>query len=188
MTSHYLDLSVRPDAQIGAAHLMGALCDRLHLALAEHRIDTIGASFPDYRLKPRSIGNVLRLHGTTTALQDFLQNDWLKAMGDHVHVGAITEAPAGAAHRTVCRKQFKTNVERLRRRRMKRKGESIEQARTAIPDSVERRPHLPFLQLHSRSTRQPYCMFIALGPEQPKPTPGTFNSHGLSHTTTVPWF
>ena len=64
MTSHYIDLRVVPDPETSAPQLLGALYDRLHLALVERRCDGIGVSFPGYSLNPHAIGNVLRLHGS----------------------------------------------------------------------------------------------------------------------------
>jgi CRISPR-associated endonuclease Csy4 len=188
MTTHYVDLKVVPDPESGPTQLLGALYDHLHLALVQQRWDTIGISFPDYSLSPRTLGTTLRLHGRQTDLQQLLAADWLKGMRDHVRIKEVTAAPADALHRTVQRKQFKTSAERLRRRRMRRKGETEEQAKTAIPSSMEHRPDLPYIHLHSRSTRQPFCLFIALGPPQPTATPGAFNSHGLGNPATIPWF
>lgn len=188
MTTHYIDLIVGQDPEVGAAQLFGALYDRLHLTLVRQRISDVGVSFPDYKLMPRSPGSTLRLHSNETSLRQLVANDWLKGMRDHVHMTDIAPAPADALHRTVQRKQFKTNVERLRRRRMKRKGETAEQAQKAIPRTVERTPDLPYVQVRSRSTMQPFCLFIALGPPQPTPVSGTFNHYGLGGPATVPWF
>jgi CRISPR-associated endonuclease Csy4 len=188
MTTHYVDIQLRDDPQIAAPHLLGALYDHLHLALVQQCRDGIGISFPGYSLKPRTLGTTLRLHASEAELRQLLGSDWLKGMRDHVRVGSIASAPADAPHRTVQRQQFKTSAERLRRRRMRRKGETEEQAKAAIPASVERRPDLPYLHLHSRSTRQAFCLFIALGPLQPVATSGRFNSHGLGNPATVPWF
>lgn len=188
MTTHYLDLRVVPDPETTAPQLLGALYDRLHLALVQQRQDSMGVSFPGYSTNPRTLGNVLRLHGAEEVLRQFLQTDWLKGLRDHVRLTDLAAAPTGAAHRTVQRRQFKTNVERLRRRRMHRKGESVAEAAEAIPSTVQRHPSLPYVHLRSRSTGQPFCLFIALGHPVPGPTSGTFNSHGLSTTTTVPWF
>ncbi|MGB3394542.1 MAG: type I-F CRISPR-associated endoribonuclease Cas6/Csy4 [Stenotrophomonas sp.] len=188
MTGHYIDLHIMPDPESGTAQLLGTLYDRLHLALVQQRRDDIGVSFPRYSTNPRAIGGVLRLHGSGDALRDFLQTDWLKGMRDHVRLTEITLVPADALHRTVHRRQFKTNADRLRRRRMRRKGETEQQATKAIPATVERRPDLPFVYLHSRSTGQPFCLFIALGPLLQTPVAGVFNSHALSTTTTIPWF
>ena len=113
---------------------------------------------------------------------------WMGGVRDHVRVGGVAPVPADVQHRTMQRKQFKTSAARLRRRRMRRKGETLEQATEAIPTAMERRPNLPYIHLHSRSTMQPFCLFIALGSLQPTATPGEFNSHGLGGPCTVPWF
>lgn len=188
MTTHYIDLALRPDPEISAPALLGALCDHLHLALVRQRQQDIGISFPDFSTTPRSLGTTLRLHGKESVLHAFMQDDWLKGMRDHVSLSEVAAAPATARHRTVRRKQFKTNVERLRRRRMKRKGETAAQAKASIPASVERRPNLPYVHMRSRSTGQAFCMFITLGPLLPEAVDGHFNSHGLSRGATIPWF
>lgn len=188
MTTHYVNLTLVPDSETSAPQLLGALYGRLHLALVQYGLDSVGVSFPRYSLDPRALGHELRVHGIAPTLEKLMAQDWLKGVRDYVRVSDIALAPADASHRTVQRRQFKTSVERLRRRRMRRKGESAEQAAKAIPTSVERRPDLPYVWLRSRSTGQPFCLFIALGPLQPDPVPGVFNSYGLSNTTTIPWF
>lgn len=188
MTSHHVDIRVVPDPETNASQLLGALYDRLHLALVQQRVQDIGVSFPGYSTVPRTLGTVLRLHGGEAGLRRFLQEDWLRGLRDHVRLTDITPAPEGALQRTVQRRQFKTSVERMRRRRMRRKGETAQQAQQAIPATVERQPNLPYLHLRSRSTGQPFCLFIALGPLLESPAPGPFNSHGLSGSSTVPWF
>lgn len=188
MTTHYVDLTVVPDAETGVASLLGALYDRLHRALVQQRIDCIGVSFPQYSVIPRGLGSMLRLHGSEAVLRGFVATDWMRGLRDHVRSSAVTAVPNGALHRLVQRRQFKSNVERLRRRRMKRKGETAEQAALAIPDSAAKKPHLPYAHLHSLSTGQPYCLFIALGPLQSKAVPGAFNTYGLGIGGSVPWF
>lgn len=188
MTSHYVDITVVSGPEFNASQLFGTLYDRLHLALVQQHREDVGVSFPGYRLSPRTLGTTLRLHGSENGLHQMLQPDWLKGIRDHVQIKDITRIPEGVEHRTVQRRQFKTNADRLRRRRMHRKGETTEQAAAAIPLSVERSPHLPYVRLHSRSTAQSFSLFIALGDPIKTPTQGSFNSHGLSCTTTVPWF
>ncbi len=188
MTTHYIDIKVVLDPETSSTQLLGALYDHLHLALVQQRRDTIGISFPGYSLSPRTLGTTLRLHGSEAELQQLLAADWLKGMRDHARIENIAAAPDDASHRTVQRRQFKTSAERLRRRRMRRKGETAEQAMAAIPSSMEHRPNLPYVHLHSRSTGQPFCLFIALGSLQPTAIPGSFNSHGLGNPATIPWF
>jgi CRISPR-associated endonuclease Csy4 len=188
MTTHYVDLTLIPDPEFSAPQLMGALYDRLHLALVQQRLDSVGVSFPDYSANRHSLGTKLRLHGSDASLRQLFGADWLKGVRDHVRMTEVASAPTDAKHRVVQRKQFKTSAERLRRRRMHRKGETAEQAKTAIPITIERTPNLPYLHIRSRSTTQPFCLFIALGPLQTDAASGTFNCYGLSGTTTIPWF
>lgn len=192
MTSHYIDITLLPDPEFSHLHLMSALVAKLHRALVERQNTDIGVSYPQHVEQPasrRTLGAVLRLHGTFDALQHLMTQDWLKGMRDHTLVAALRPAPAGAQHRTVRRRQFKTNADRLRRRRIQRKGETAEQAMAAIPDNVERRPDLPFVQLSSSSTGQPYCLFVEHGPLLSATSgSGGFNSHGLSKGSSIPWF
>lgn len=188
MMTHYLDLKLLPDPEVGSAELMGALFTRLHLAFVHFKINSIGVSFPQYSCNPLAIGNVLRLHGTETALAQFVNLSWMKGVRDHVRLGEIASIPRDVKWRTLKRKQFKTNVERLRRRRMRRKSETAEQATRAIPARVERKPDLPFVHFTSTSTSQTFPIYLELGDAQPEPTYGTFNTYGLSASVTVPWF
>ncbi|KXU34207.1 type I-F CRISPR-associated endoribonuclease Cas6/Csy4 [Cephaloticoccus primus] len=188
MTTHYIDIQVISDPETSAPHIMGALFEKFHLALVRDRIDSIGISFPEYSVTPKTLGTVLRLHGEATALQQLQQADWLKGVRDYVRIKAIAEAPEDAPHRAIQRKQFKTNVERLRRRRMRRTGESEQSVKELISEDVEQRPTLPYVKMHSRSTGQSFCLYIAMGSTQPDPVSGTFNTYGLSTCATVPWF
>lgn len=191
MTTHYIDITLLPDPEFSHAHLLSALVAKLHRALVQEQTTDIGVSYPQHVNAPqarRTLGAVLRLHGSPEALHRLMAQDWLKGMRDHTQVAALRPVPTDALHRTVRRRQFKTNADRLRRRRMLRKNETAEQAAAAIPDSVERRPDLPFVQLRSSSTGQPFCLYVEHGPLLPQPISGTFNAYGLACGTTVPWF
>lgn len=188
MTTHFIDIRLLPDPEFSQAHLFGALMAKLHRVLVQLRCDDIGVSFPEYRLRPRSIGAALRLHGGEAGLRALMAQPWLQGMRDHIAVAEVVPVPAGAAHRVVRRRQFKTNAERLRRRRMLRKGETAEQAAAHIPDSAERRPDLPYLQLRSASTGQAFCLFVEQAEAGREAVAGVFNSYGLSQGATVPWF
>lgn len=187
---HYTDIHLKPDPEFTTNTLMSALCSKLHRVLAKRKEFGIGVSFPDHALKPkRTVGDRMRLHGSEASLTGLMDTAWLAGVRDHVDVSKVLPVPADAQFRIVRRRQFKTNVERLRRRRAKRHGESLEQARAHIPDSVERRKiDLPSVTLRSESTGQPFSMFIEHGPLQAKAISGSFNTYGLSQQATIPWF
>lgn len=184
----YIDIRLRPDPEFPIPMLMGALYGKLHRALVDLKAEGVGVSFPAHTLRPRALGNHLRLHGSAHALDELMERAWLKGMHDHVDVSARAPVPSEAQYRVVRRRQFKTNAERLRRRRMRRHGETLEQAREKIPDSVEQKVALPFAMLRSQSTGETFPLFIEHGELRPSPHNATFNQYGLSRTATVPWF
>lgn len=189
MTSHYLDIHLRPDPELAPHHLMDSLYGRLHRALAQRPQQDIGASFPGHDSRKPSPGTHLRLHGPEAALQELVASPWLHGLRDHLRVGAIEPVPPTTKHRRVSRAQAKSNVERLRRRAMKRHDLTAEQAAARLPASVEKRLPLPYVTLASRSTGQPsFPLFIQHGPVLETPVAGTFNTYGLSQHATVPWF
>lgn len=184
----YLEIKLLPDPEFPVNFLMGALYGKLHRALVVLESSEIGVSFPGYSQSPRSMGDCLRLHGTQAILSQLMAQNWLKGMSDHIQCSDILPTPEAVKYRTVSRRQFKTNSERLRRRRMKRKGETWDQVVAAIPDTVERKPDLPYVHLRSKSTEQSFALFIQQGELREEPTSGKFNTYGLSHQATVPWF
>lgn len=184
----YLEIRLLPDPEFPMSFLMGALYGKLHRALVTLESNNIGVSFPDYSQSPRGVGNRLRLHGAAPALSRLMTQGWLKGMADHIECSDIRPVPEVAQYRTVFRRQFKTSSERLRRRRMKRKGETYEQAAESIPASVERTPKLPFVQLRSKSTEQSFTLFIEQGELREQPVQAEFNTYGLSRQATIPWF
>ncbi len=187
MLSHYLEISIQPDPEFSVQMLMNALLSKLHRTLVSQPEVEIAISFPGYSPAPRSLGDRLRLHGSADAL-DRLGDGWLRGMADHINRSGIEPVPPTSGYCTVRRRQFKTSAERLRRRRMKRHGESYEQAAALIPDTVERKSELPFATLRSTSSGQQFQLFIEQSDTTTEPMAGTFNRYGLSQQATVPWF
>ena len=188
MKTHYIDVRLLPDPEFSQTFLLGALYSKLHRALVQIGATGVGVSFPQYCLQPRGLGHVLRLHGSETDLEALSSTSWLRGMHDHVVASDAFAVPPVVEYRRLERRQYKTNAERLRRRRMRRKGEAYDQAAAAVPDSVERQPELPYVQMRSRSTGQTFCLFLLLGDPEPQAVDGIFNSYGLSRIATVPWF
>lgn len=184
----YLEIRLLPDPEFPVSFLMGALYGKLHRALVTLDSSQIGVSFPGYSQSPRSMGDRLRLHGTQAALSQLMRQSWLKGMSDHIQSSDILPIPESVQYRTISRRQFKTSSERLRRRRMKRKGETWEQAAAAIPDTAEHKPDLPYIHLRSKSTEQSFTLFIEQGELKGQPTHAEFNTYGLSRQATIPWF
>ncbi|MDE5832040.1 MAG: type I-F CRISPR-associated endoribonuclease Cas6/Csy4 [Desulfovibrio sp.] len=184
--THYQDMEVIPDEMSGKTVMMNLLFNRLHKALATLGDGSIGISFPKMDKTP---GHILRLHGTKDALLRLERLSWPGPMKASIVVGGINDVPKEVqGYRTINRKQFKSNPERLRRRLAKRHNLSMEEAVKRIPDTYEQTSDLPFLQARSSSTGQRFRLFIEAGPLLDKPREGKFSAYGLSATATVPQF
>ena len=185
---HYLEIRLLPDPEFTPTVLMNALFAKLHRALVELGSNAIGTSYPEHRDKPPTLGTRLRLHGVAEDLQRLMASNWLSGMRDHISITEIVPVPVGTAYRVVRRVQSKSNPERLRRRLSKRQAIPLEEARQRIPDTVEKRLELPFVQIKSNSNGQAFRLFIEHQPVSSNPTKGEFNCYGLSAVATIPWF
>lgn len=183
---HYVDLNLLPDPEFPIPTLMNALFAKLHRVLVQLNSSDIGVSFP--AIAQHHLGNVLRLHGSKSALEKLMQQSWLTGMRDHTEVGGLLPVPASAGYCRVARVQAKSNAERLRRRYQKRHpNESSDAVKQLMPDSIERRLELPFIRLKSLSSGQDFPLFIRQQPAADKQA-GLFNTYGLSQSATLPLF
>lgn len=184
---YYLDIHLQPDPDFVPSMLMNALFSKLHRALVENTQLAIAVSFPEYSLSPLGLGGCLRLHGKQQDLESLKNTRWLTGMLDHVVCETVQAAPSSAGYISVQRVQAKSNVERLVRRSVKRKGISEEEARKAYQAAKPEKLRLPFLTLNSQSNGERFSLFIKQE-KQEKPQIGEFNRYGLSQTATIPWF
>ena len=187
MISHFIDIEVRPDPEFSKTHLMSALYSKLHRQLVSMRSDNIAVGFPGYSLRPRGLGDKVRLLGAQDVLEALMESDWLMGMESMVNVAFISTVPLGATHRCLKRRQFKTSGERLRRRFKRRHDVTDEEVERLMPDK-QVLVDLPYVRLRSTSTGQAFSMFLALGDPLTQPVPGIFNSYGLSAQASIPWF
>lgn len=184
---HYLDIRLLPDPEFSPTHLMNALFAKLHRVLAHLGSDNVGITFPTAQGQKHGLGTCIRLHGTEVALKGLMTHEWLAGVRDHVRLCAITMVPTHTGWWQVRRVQAKSNPERLRRRMMKRKGCTAEQARAAIPDAAAEMLNLPFLSVRSSSTGQAFRVFVRQKPTE-SPVGGKFNAYGFSSTASLPRF
>lgn len=184
---HYVDIRLRPDPEFPPHQLMDALFAKLHRVLVQTDSADIGVSFPDAGSIKVGLGQRLRLHGAQPSLQRVMDMPWLTGMTDHAEVTDVSRVPTDAKHCQVRRVQAKSSPDRLRRRQMKRKGWTEEQARAAIPDSAAEQLKLPYLTVRSASTGQSFRLFVRQEPAS-GPVPDAFNSYGFSGCGTVAWF
>ena len=91
--NYYYEIECRPDPDFVSAILLNALFSKLHRFLAEHADLNIGVSFPQYSIKPLTLGERIRLHGNQADLAVVHQGTWLTGMHDHVDSSEIAVVP-----------------------------------------------------------------------------------------------
>lgn len=187
---HYLDIRLLEAPEFAPQLLMGALVGKLHRALFDLEADDIGVSFPEHRVgvKKRTMGSLLRVHGSKQRLGQLLDTSWLSGMRDHITLGTVSTVPEQVKHRVVSRRQFNTGSPSRARRLAKRHDLGLEEAQRRLAECASRKIELPFVSLNSRSTGQRFTLFIEHGLLQAQATSGRFNYYGLSSSATIPWF
>lgn len=186
---YYIDIKLLPDPEFPPSFLMNALFAKLHRVLVQLDNHHLGISFPEVEKSKPTLGDKLRVHGPIDELKKLMAQNWLTGMNDHIEMRELTAVPDNVQHRCIQRVQVKSSAERLRRRYRKRHPDIPEEEVIArIPESMEKKVKLPFLQLNSQSTGRRFCLFLEHLPSQQQAVKGDFNSYGLSAEATVPWF
>ena len=181
---HYLEIKIKPDAEMPANVLLNKLYSKFHKALCQLRADDIGVSFPDYRIL---LGQRLRIHATVERLQQMEQLDWLGDLSGYCAVSQIIAVPQEVSYRTVSRIQQNMTFAKLRR--LIRRGTIPEadikayKAKMCAEGLSE-----PYLELDSSSTGQKHRRYLSFGDLQSRPVNGFFDTFGLSKQATIPWF
>ncbi|MBL4584546.1 MAG: type I-F CRISPR-associated endoribonuclease Cas6/Csy4 [Pseudomonadales bacterium] len=190
---YYLDITLLPDTEANIGFIWQKVYSQVHLALVDKKLpngqSAIAVSFPDYGAGAFPLGNKLRLFAATSEKLERLNLDeWLNRLRDYTHYTSIKEVPSSVEqHVRFRRVQFDTNIERLARRRAKRKNESMETALAHYSGFKDRQSKLPFVNIQSLSKGERFRLFIERE-FLSQPVVGGFSCYGLSTAATVPWF
>lgn len=182
---HYIDIKILPDPEFLETTLINALFSSLHRALVRYGKGDIGVSFPKFK---KTLGDIIRLHGSKLALEHLMSERWLNGLTDYIQVAPIEPIPVGVKYRLVRRVQVKSSVYRLQRRSVAKGWLTQEEAEAKITLDKEQRLNLPFLQIKSKSSGQTFRLFVEHGELADRPIVGKFSTYGLSNKATVPWF
>ena len=183
----YIEFALLADDEFPQHLLMDAFCAKLHRALVEDGVNTIGISFPGWRRGDYpTLGNAIRLHGTDADLSALMQRDWLRGMRDHLRTEGPSPVPTPHGYLLVQRRKTKS-AENMRKRAMRRHGLTAEQAADRIPYDAGDSVDLPYTTQLSRSTGQRYRIFVDQREATSSGSDG-FNSQGLSAGSAVPSF
>lgn len=189
-----------PDADIHVGFLWQKIYTQLHIALVSVKKingnSDVAVSFPEYGNKVFPLGAKLRLFASTQEqLQQLDINQRLIRLTDYSHCTSIKSVPEAKQFACFSRKQFKTNIERQARRRMKRTTESFEECVAYLMEKgfEDHQSDLPYINIESSSTQEDqkskhrFRLFIDRTLLD-KSVVSEFNCYGLSKTATVPWF
>lgn len=185
----YIEITVNPDPDFTAPTLMNVVFEKLHYAFVQVANKDMGISFPMVTKEKKTLGNVLRIHGTQQHLERLQSMNWLQGMRDYTACSKILGTPQNTEFCQVRRVQVKSNADRLRRRYIKRHPDaSVDSIEKLFDKSKEEKTKLPFLSIKSSSSKQHFRLFLQHLSAQEKEMKGEFNTYGLSNTATVPWF
>lgn len=202
----YIEIILLPNADIALYFLWQKVYQQIHIGFAsiKKEDDTvpIGVSFPGYDSEKNHLGSKLRLFAENKEqLESLNVNKCLFRLLDYVHISLIKEVPSNIeAFALFKRKQVKSSVSRLARRKAKRHGIDFETALASLSEFEEKQTTAPFIQMESLSTenrairdngsgngRHKFRLFIVKHSFN-QSQKGTFNCYGLSQQATVPWF
>lgn len=186
--NHYFDIKIIPDSEFNEQTLLNILFLKLHLALVNLGDENVGVSFPDFCGDKNRLGGRIRIHSTEKALKQLATKTWMRGVHDYTLLSPVAPVPASAKFRTVSRVQLKSNPEKERRRLMKRKNITLEEAVKRIPDSSAKLTNLPYIEMKSFSRAQRFKMFIKHSELSDQKMDGKFSKYGLSPNATIPWF
>lgn len=181
----YCEIKVLPDPEASEPILVNNLMSKFHRILVTLKMKNVGVSFPNHA---KTLGDTVRFHSDEQSLSQLLESNWLKGLRDYCDVSSILPTPNKVQYCTVSRVQSKSAYNK--RKRSVTKGWLTEsEAEIKIDDNQQKKLKLPFFQVSSSSTQQNNVkLFVIHSKLQAVPSPGEFNSYGLSKTTTVPWF
>ena len=181
---YYIDIELKPDAEMQESPLMNLVYNKFHKALVKLKTEQIGVSFPKYQIK---LGKVLRLHGDKTNLQNLQGLNWLGGIAGYSEISDVKNVPAGVKYRTISR--IRTNMTKSKLERLKRRGSITPgEEKTYKAKMFSQGLDNPYLDLESGSTGQKHRRFIYFGHLLDQSVAGKFDSYGLSQVATVPWF
>jgi len=182
---HYIDVTIKPDAEMRENVLLNKVYTKLHKALCTLQATDLGVSFPKYTVK---LGKVLRIHGTSKRLMELQDLNWLGGLVGYcgkLFIQAIPED--GVSSRTVSRKQANMTMAKLRR--LIRRG--------SIPESEIKKYKAkmfsqgidnPYLELKSGSSGHKHRRYLSFGQLNGRLKNGHFDQFGFSKDATIPWF
>lgn len=177
----YVDLRIEPQQEQKTSNLLGSVFGQLHYVLVDRDKGDVGVSFP--KAHAIGLGDTLRLHSQTSVLEEVISAKRMHRLNDYYRTSAISGIPNEHQWRVVKRQQPKMTASKVRRL-LARGSISIQEAEAYC--STLTKISLPFLQLTSASTGQPFKLFIEQVESEAPLEVAKFNTYGFGGR--IPWF
>lgn len=182
--NHYIDIQLKPDAEMRENVLLNKVYTKLHKALFDLKSSDIAVSFPKYDIR---LGDVLRIHSSKLPLEELQNQNWLGGLSGYCDISPISKIPESSSHRTISRIQTTMSAAKLRRLIKKGTISAADLKRYKAKMFAQSLDN-PYLELESSSNGHQHRRFIEFGKIVTTPIHGQFDQFGLSKTATVPWF
>lgn len=201
----YQEITCNNDGEITIGFMMGRVMNALHMALVNAKGDNqygrIGLGFPGYQdvesdLKGKHqvwegppIGNRIRVFVRRVEdLQEAKIEQTLLRFSDYIHLRKPIELKRPKfEHVIFSRHQPRSGVERQIRRQIKRQGWTREQAEQHFRGYRDAQCNLPYVDMHSQSSRHRFRLFIRRRQAESSDR-WEFSTYGLSTVSAVPQF
>lgn len=189
----YQQITLLPSPETGIYFLWEKVFQQIHLALVEIKNSDnqvpVGVSFPEYDSQAHFLGASCRLFAPDIeSLQKLALDKWLLRFNDYLDLTRIRDVPDRVASYAIYRrKQPKSSLERVARRKAKREGLTFEQAFSALSHVSPQQIRTPYIVMNSHSSKKRFYLFIQREVVD-EPKQGVFSTYGLSQDSTVPEF
>lgn len=182
--SHYIDIAMKPDAEMRGNLLLNKVYSKLHKRLFELQSTDIGISFPHYRVM---LGDLIRIHGLEEKLSTLQATNWLGGLAGYCKVSAVQATPTEVSYRTISRKQ--SNMTEAKLRRLIKRGSITEDKIKAYKAKMfQQGLDNPYFEMESTSNGHKHRRYLQFSELLVTPTDGKFDQFGLSKIATIPWF
>lgn len=183
--NHYIDIKIKPDAEMRENVLLNKVYTKLHKALFDLKANDIGVCFPEVDIR---LGKTIRIYSTKQRLEELQNIDWLGGLKGYCSVSGIKPIPeTGVKYRIVSRVQSLMTQAKLRRK-IKRNNLSNEDIKAYKAKMFLQSLDEPYLELISATSNKLYRRYIKHGELKDSPTNGEFDQFGLSKNATIAWF
>lgn len=180
----YIEITIKPDAEMRENVLLNKVYTKLHKALVTLKSDCIGVSFPNYKAR---LGCVMRIHSNDAMLHDLTGLNWLGGIVGYCDMSDTKAVPSECGYRTISRIQSTMSQSKLKRL-IKRGSISDEQVKSYKANMFTKGLDNPYLELESSSNGHKHRRHLQFGEVKKEPVLGCFDQFGLSKCATVPWF